>query len=129
MTSDDGLWLPLLTMSAYLQAPLQLSHQSGRVCFLWSNIRPAVSPGVAQSDLQLLFLLLPTRVLRLRPFLECRAHEFECACPFVMFPLGLFNRCLGLRDCLLTSLALLRRRGFFLAALAFALPLFSLERH
>jgi hypothetical protein len=44
-----------------------------------------------------------------------------------MAPLGFFNRCLGLRDCLLPALALLRPGGFFLQALAFTLPLLFLE--
>jgi hypothetical protein len=39
-----------------------------------------IKPRPAQSDLQLLFLLLPTRVLRLRPFFECGALGFDCAC-------------------------------------------------
>ena len=45
-----------------------------------------------------------------------------------MFRRGFFDRCLGLRDCLLPSVALLDRGGFFLAALAFALLLLSLKR-
>ena len=44
-----------------------------------------------------------------------------------MFRRGFFDRCLGLRDCLLPSVALLDRGGFFLAALAFALLLLSLS--
>src|SRR3954452_16411119 len=87
-----------------------------------------LSPSPAQSGLQLLFLLLPTRVLRLRPFRDRGAIGFDCACPLVMVPLGLFDRSLGLRDCLLPSLALLRLSCFFLPAFAFALPLLFLER-
>ena len=99
----------------------------GGVCFCCEHW-PALSPGAAQSDLQLLSLLLPTGVLCPRPFFECRAVGFDCACPFVMVPLGVLNRCFGLRDCLLPSLALLRLSCFFLLVLAFALPLLFLER-
>jgi hypothetical protein len=56
------------------------------------------------------------------------ALRFDFACPLVMVPLGFFNRCLGFRDRLLPSLSILSERGFFLAAVDFALPLLSLER-
>jgi hypothetical protein len=44
-----------------------------------------------------------------------------------MFRLGFFDRCLGLRDCLLPAVAFLDRGGFFLAALALALLLLSFK--
>jgi hypothetical protein len=43
-----------------------------------------------------------------------------------MLPLGLFECCLRLVDRLLGTLPLLRLRGLFFPALAFALPLGSL---
>src|SRR5205814_6229702 len=84
--------------------------------------------GYVTQDLQLLFLLFPTSVLCLREFFDRCPVGFDCACPLLMFRLGFFDCCLGLRDCLLPSVALLDRGGFFLAALAFALLLLSLKR-
>src|SRR5512139_2049543 len=66
-------------------------------------------------------------MFRLRPFFECGAFGFDCACPLVMEPPGFFDRHLRLRDLLIPALALLRPGGFFLPALALALPLLSLE--
>ena len=83
---------------------------------MWNGSRPGAA-GKAQefrlvmrpkkSGFQFLFLLLPARVLRLQPSVECSAVLFDLfgvAFVFSRWPvLALFRLC----DCLLASLALL----------------------
>src|SRR3954447_17162955 len=85
-------------------------------------------PRPAERNLQLLLLLLLTGILRLRLFVDGGTLRFDCACPLVMLAFGIFDRCLGFRDCLVPSLAILSEGGLFLLPLGFAAALLSLER-
>jgi hypothetical protein len=87
-----------------------------------------LSARSAQSDLQLLLLLLPAGVLRLGPFVEGGALGFDGARSLVVLPFCLGEGCFRLGGCLLAPPVLLRPDGVFLPALVFALPLLSVER-
>jgi hypothetical protein len=95
----------------------------------WScDTAPWLVARPAQSAFQLLLLLCPARVLRLRPSVECSAVSFDFFDLGFMLTLRFFKRCFGLCDRLLAPLAFLLPRGLFLPALAIAPLPFSLER-
>ncbi len=91
-----------------------------------TRVARQLASRAAQGDVQLFLLLRPTLFFRLRAFFEGGALAIDLACSLFMGAPGFFNRCLGLRDSLLSALTLFRSRVFLLPPQAFALPLLSL---
>jgi hypothetical protein len=109
---------------ALLRGPVAVLVDGEQTDTLLASI---LAPRVAQSDLQIFFLLRPASVLGLRPFIESSALGFDGARPHVMLAFGFLECHFRLCDCPLAPFAVLRESSLFLPALVFAPPLLSLE--
>jgi hypothetical protein len=82
----------------------------------------------AQSGFQFHLLLLPARVLRLRPSFNRSEVVCDCFDLGFVFPLGFFKGSFGLCDCLLPQPPPVHSRGLFFPSRGFTPLLLSLER-